>query len=57
MFNLFFSWHHISAIIHTVCGDGNQIRDFVYAGDIASVIVQALLSPDTTQSTYRQELK
>ena len=26
----------------TVCGDGNQIRDFVYAGDIASAIVQAL---------------
>lgn len=42
MFNLFFSWHHISAIIHTVCGDGNQIRDLDYAGDIASAIVQAL---------------
>ena len=26
----------------TVYGDGNQTRDFVYAGDIASAIVQAL---------------
>lgn len=52
-----FSRHHFSAVIHTVCGDENQTRDFVYAGDIASAIVQALLSPDTIQSTYRQELK
>ncbi len=52
-----FSRHHISAVIHTVYGGGNQTRDFVYAGDIASAIVQALLSPDTIQSTYRQELK
>ena len=52
-----FSRHHFSAVIHTVYGGGNQTRDFVYAGDIASAIVQALLSPDTTQSTYRQELK
>lgn len=37
-----FSRHHISAVIHTVCGDGNQIRDFVYVGDIISAIVQAL---------------
>ena len=37
-----FSRHHISAVIHTVCGDENQTRDFVYAGDIASAIVQAL---------------
>lgn len=37
-----FSRHHFSAVIHTVCGDGNQTRDFVYAGDIASAIVQAL---------------
>ena len=37
-----FSRHHFSAVIHTVYGDGNQTRDFVYAGDIASAIVQAL---------------
>lgn len=37
-----FSRHHFSAVIHTVCGDGNQTRDFVYAGDIASAIAQAL---------------
>lgn len=37
-----FSRPHFSAIIHTVCGGGNQTRDFVYVGDIASVIVQTL---------------
>lgn len=42
MFNLSFSHYHFSAIIHTVCGGGNQTRDFVYAGDIISAIVQAL---------------
>ena len=36
------SRHHFSAIIHIVYGDGNQTRDFVYAGDIISAIVQAL---------------
>ena len=34
--------YHFSAVIHTVYGDGNQTRDFVYAGDIASTIVQVL---------------
>ena len=42
MFNLSFSRYHFSAVIHTVYGDGNQTRDFVYAGDIASAIVQTL---------------